>query len=207
MQVDERTRKGLAILFGPELWGGFAVILELISLGLPWWGITELGPVSSYYGVTSGPSALRAVTFPFNLDSGFSQGYLMTPFIVTTMLLVVAGIYLQRRYVIAISFVFSVVTLLLFLLEVQAALSGECPRANSASSCVTSLTGQGTIDVNVITWGFQAGFYAFMFGSLFIPIAILLCPTEKRRGTKSKPKPISPLPMKNSRQETLFSHA
>jgi hypothetical protein len=189
MQVDERTRKGLAILFSLELWGGLAVTLELISLALPWWGITDLGSATSYWGVTPGPGTLQPVMFGNNLDTSFSLNYaFMVGLVLITVFLAGAGTYLRRGSVLTASFVFSIITMLIFLAEVEEGLSSGCVPVNGGlSSCVTSPIGQGTLGIDVVTWGFLSGFYAFMIASLFVLFAILLRPKEKWSAIEANP--------------------
>jgi hypothetical protein len=80
-----------------------------------------------------------------------------------------------------ISLILSTVTILAFLGDVRNALDTECQRTLvEGGSCISGLVGQGASGLNVVTCGFQAGFYTFT------PSTVLLLGTLVLQANKSR---------------------
>ena len=183
-----RARKSKAellidLLTTVGFWGGLSVLVALVSLALPWWGVT-VGPstASSSWGLFFGPQSQQTsvVFFQDRLDAALAENYsFMTALLRLTGVTTIIGAVLKKALILKTSLILSVITILSFLGDVGSAVSGQCAGVGGVS-CISGLVGQGTSGLNVVTWGFQAGFYAFIASTILL-LGTLALQTSKSR--------------------------
>ncbi len=188
--VKPRVRRTTAeilinILTSVGFWGGLSVLVALVSLALPWWGVT-VGPstASSSWGLFFGPQSQQTniVFFQDRLDAALATNYsLMTGLVLLTSIITAIGAILSRQFVLTISFILSIITVLAFLGDVANAVNGECVQTLvEGASCISGLVGQGTSGLNIVTWGFQAGFYTFIASTILLLGTLVLQAVKSR---------------------------
>src|SRR5712664_2223307 len=176
--VKPRVRRTTAetlvnILTSVRFWGGLSILVALVSLSLTWWGVT-VGPStgSSSWGLFFRPQSqpTDVVFFQDRLDTALATNYsLMTGLVLLTSLTTAIGAILRRQLILTVSLIISIITILAFLGDVANAVSGECANTDvGGASCISSLVGQGGSGVSIVTWGFQAGFYAFIASTILL---------------------------------------
>jgi len=182
----------LALLTGVRFWGGLSVLVALISLSLPWWGIETLPNDSPSWGAFWGSTQPALVTFSTDrLDQAFSANYaFIESLIVLTSLLAIVGSYVKRWPLLAIALLSSVVTDLFFIADIGVALDSECRGTLGAPpSCISGLVGSGTAGAgSVVTWGFKAGFYVFVISGVLILVALAIQKFDLSFQSESKDK-------------------
>ena len=169
------------LLTSVRFWGGLSVLVALVSLALPWWGVT-VGPSigTSSWGLFFGPQSqqMNVVFFQDRLDSSLSGNYsFMTALLLLTALATITGAVLKRGTILTAALTLSIITVLSFLGDVASAVNSECESTLVlGGSCISGLVGQGTSGLNIVTWGFQSGFYIFTASTilLFVTLAIQL---------------------------------
>src|SRR5205807_770040 len=183
--------RALALLTSVRVWGGLSVLVSLIRLALPWWGIETI-PYASSWGVFWGSAQLVPVAFfPNRLDQAFSANYVfMVSLIVLTSLLAVVGSYLKRWPLLAIALLSSVATDLSFIADIGYALDSECRGTLvEGASCISGLVGSGTAGSGfIVTWGFKSGFYLFVASGVLILVALALQKLDLSFPPESKDK-------------------
>jgi len=188
--VKPRVRRTTAeilinILTSVRFWSGLSILVALISLALPWWGVT-VGPstASSSWGLFFGPQSQQTnvVFFQNRLDAALANSYsLMTGLVLLTSLIIAIGAILRRQFILTISLIFSIITVLAFLGDVANAVNGECAQTLvEGASCISGLVGQGPSGLNIVTWGFQAGFYAFITSTILLLGTLVLQAVKSR---------------------------
>ena len=188
--VKPRVRRTTAeilinILTSVRFWGGLSILVALVSLALPWWGVI-VGPftASSSWGLFFGPQSQQTnvVFFQDRLDAALATNYsLMTGLVLLTSLITAIGAILRRQFVLTISFILSIITVLAFLGDVANAVNGECAQTLvEGASCISGLVGQGPSGLNIVTWGFQAGFFTFI-ASIILLLGTLILQAVKSR--------------------------
>ncbi len=188
--VKPRVRRTTAeilinILTSVRFWSGLSILVALISLALPWWGVT-VGPstASSSWGLFFGPQSQQTnvVFFQNRLDAALANSYsLMTGLVLLTSLITAIGAILRRQFMLTISLMFSIITVLSFLGDVANAVNGECVQTLvEGASCISGFVGQGTSGLNIVTWGFQAGFYTFMASTILLLGTLVLQAVKSR---------------------------
>jgi len=185
MPKDQESKKAKGSpLSSVELWGGLSVLISLISLALPWWGI-DTTIASFSWGLSSGPAQLaQVIFFTDRLESLFSYYYgFMQFFVVLTVVLAALGSLLKRWPILAAATLSSVLTDLIFMADVGNAVYHECDRINvNGASCISGLVGQGTTGSNHVAWGLKSGFYVFVASGVLILITLALLQWNKSRG-------------------------
>jgi hypothetical protein len=174
----------ISLLTSVGFWGGISILVALVSLAQPWWGVTvQPSTASSSWGLFFGPQSQRSnlVFFQDRLDAALASNYsLMTGLVLLTTLATAIGALLRRGLVLAISLILSTITVLAFIGDVGNALSSECQGTLVESgSCISGLVGQGASGLNIVTWGFEAGFYTFIASTILL-IGTLALQTSKR---------------------------
>jgi hypothetical protein len=178
LEDQKRAKTKAPTLYRAEFWSGLSVLLSLISLALPWWGIdiTVTAPIT--WGPFSGPLAqLPQVTFSLDrLDQSISGNFIfITSLVVLTSLLAGVGSYLKRWSILTVALLSSLVTDLFFVADIAYALSVECAQTNVApTSCISGLVGQGYAGTQYASWGFQAGFFSFVASGILLLAALEL---------------------------------
>ncbi len=156
--------------------GVIAGVLALVSILLPWWGITASGfgsTTSSMWGFFGGPSRNPEI----NNASGFSSTIITySPIILALVLLTtalaIAGSFTTGFRVLASSLVTSVIGY---------TVSNNCQGA----ACITSPTGSESIVGVTLTWGFQLGFYLFITATILLVIGLVFHQTLTHRQSKA----------------------
>ena len=175
----------ISILTSVRFWGGLSILVALVSLALLWWGVT-VGPstASSSWGLFFGPQSQQTnvVFFQDRLDAALATNYsLMTGLVLLTSLITVIGAILRPQFILTISLIFSIITVLAFLGDVANAVNGECAQTLvEGASCISGLVGQGPSGLNIVTWGFQAGFFTFI-ASIILLLGTLVLQAVKSR--------------------------
>jgi len=94
---------------------------------------------------------------------------LMTGLVLLTALVTAVGTLLRRGLVLAISLILSTVTVLAFIGNIGNALNSECQGTLvEGGSCISGIVGRGTSGLNIVTWGFDPGFYTFIASSILV---------------------------------------
>jgi len=167
------------LLTSIRFWGGLSGLTALVSLALPWWGVTvRPTSFSTSWGLFFGPQSQQTnvVVYLDRLDTALAGGYtLMTSLVLLTAIITAIGAGLRRRLIMSISLVLSAITVLAFIGDVVNALTYDCANnfAQSAS-CISGLVGQGASGLDTITWGFEAGFYTFIASAVLLIGALAL---------------------------------
>ena len=176
----------ISILTSVRFWGGLFILVALVSLALPWWGVT-VGPstASSSWGLFFGPQSQQTSVWFFQdrLDAALATNYsLMTGLVLLTSLITAIGAILRRQFILTISLIFSIITVLAFLGDVANAVNGECAHTLvEGASCIFGLVGQGSSGLNIVTWGFQAGFYMFIASTILLLGTLVLQVVKSRK--------------------------
>jgi hypothetical protein len=166
--------------------GVIAGILALVSIVLPWWGITATGfgsTTSSMWGFFGGPSRNPDI----NNASGFSSTIITySPIILALVLLTtalaIAGSLTTRLRVLAGSLVTSVAALVGYAELIGYAASNNC----QGMGCPTSPTGSESIDGLALAWGFQLGFYLFIAATILVVIGLVFHQTLTHRQSNAE---------------------
>jgi hypothetical protein len=161
------------LLTSVGFWGGLSVLVGLVSLAQPWWGVTaQQSTASSSWGIFFGPQSQQTnvVFFQDQLDAALASNYsLMTGLVLLTALATAIGAILRRQIILTISLILSTVTILAFLGDVGNALNTECQHTFvGPASCISGLVGQGVSGLYMVTWGFQSGFYTFTASTILL---------------------------------------
>jgi hypothetical protein len=178
----------IEILSSVRFWGGLSILVALVSLALPWWGVT-VGPytTSSSWGLFFGPQSPQQQTnlifFQDRLDTALATNYsLMTGLVLLTSVVTAIGAILRRRLILLISLILSIVAVLEFLGDVANAVNSECARTLvMGASCISGLVGQGSSGLSIVTWGFQAGFYTFIASTILLFGTLVLQEVKSRK--------------------------
>lgn len=189
--VKPRVRRSTAeilisTLTSVRFWAGLSILVALVSLALPWWGVT-VGPstASSSWGLFFGPQSTQqtnVVFFQDRLDAALATNYsLMTGLVFLTSLITAIGAIPRRQLILTISLILSIITVLAILGDVANAVNGECAHTLvEGASCVSGLVGQGSSGVNTVTWGFQVGFYTFIASTILLLGTLVLQAAKSR---------------------------
>src|SRR4029077_5527362 len=134
----------VSLLTSVGFWGGLSVLIAIVSLALPWWGVTvQRTSGSSSWGLFFGPQSQQTnvVFFQDRLDTALAGGYtLMTGLVLLTAIITAIGAGLRRRLIMTISLILSATTALAFLGDVANALASECENNYAApASCISGL--------------------------------------------------------------------
>jgi hypothetical protein len=164
--------------------GVIAGILALVSILLPWWGITTAGfgsSTSSMWGFFGGPSHNPEI----NNASGFSNTITTySPIILALVLLstalAIAGSFTTRLRVLASSLVTSVAALVGYAELITYAASSNC----QGNGCISQPTGSESIFGVTVNWGFQLGFYLFTAATILVVIGLVFHKTLTQHPSK-----------------------
>jgi len=164
--------------------GVIAGILALVSILLPWWGITATGfgsSTSSMWGFFGGPSHNPDI----NNASGFSNTITTySPIILALVLLstalAIAGSFTPRVRILAGSLVTSVAALVGYAELIGYTASNNC----QGTGCITQPTGSETIFGVTRTWGFQQGFYIFTAATILVLVGMVFHQTLTQHRSK-----------------------
>ncbi len=161
-----------------NLVGILAAILTLASLGLSWWGIDVHFSGTLTWGplVASSPSPGTVFFDPDKLSTGFLfYGQLMVLLVLGTSVLAGLGSFLKSRIVLATGLVLSILTALLFLVDVNFAVGQACAGFQPPPvDCISGLSGSGAVSGSTVNWGFQSGYYLFLVSTFVLAAGLLL---------------------------------
>ena len=171
--------------------GVIAGIIAVISILLPWWGITTTGfgsSTSSMWGFFGGPSHNPDI----NNASNFSNTITTYSPIILALLLVstalaIAGSFTPRVRILASSLVTSVAAIIGYAGLIGYAVSNNC----QGNGCISQPTGSESIFGVTVNWGFQQGFYLFTAATILVVIGLVFHQslTQRRsKGETSNPK-------------------
>src|SRR2546428_12979777 len=142
--------------------------LALASLFLPWWGLDASGfgsSVSPRWTLWNGPSTdsiFRGSTQPYSTLTSASP--IIGALVVISALLALTGSFTWNIRPLLGSFILGVLTSIAYLGVVSYAVTNSC---NGQSNCLNGPFGTETIFGITLNWGFQIGFYLYLFaGSL-----------------------------------------
>ena len=169
-----------------NFFGIIAGVLALVSIILPWWGITATGfgsATSSMWGFFGGPSRNPEI----NNASGFSSTIITySPIILALVLLTtalaIAGSFTTLFRFLAGSLVTSVAALVGYAELIGYTVSNNCQGA----ACITSPTGSESIVGVTLAWGFQLGFYLFIGATIMLVIGLVFHQTFTHRQPKAE---------------------
>lgn len=171
-----KREQTVSLLTSVRFWSGLSGLIALVSLTLPWWGVT-IQPYGASWGLFFGPQSTQTnvVFFQDRLDTALASNYTqMTGLVLLTALTTAIGAGFRRRLILTISLIVSAITVLSFLVDVGNALTIECQRTLvGGGSCISGLVGQGASGLNTITWGFEVGFYAFIVSAVLLLVGTL----------------------------------
>lgn len=167
--------------------GVIAGILALISIILPWWGITATGfgsTTSSMWGFFGGPSRNPDI----NNASGFSNTIvtyspIVLALVLLTTALAIAGSFTTRFRLLAGGLVTSVAALVGYAELIGYTVSNNCQGA----ACITSPSGSESVVGVTLTWGFQLGFYLFIGATILVVIGLVFHQILTHRQSKAEP--------------------
>jgi hypothetical protein len=167
--------------------GVIAGVLALVSILLPWWGITATGfgsTTSSMWGFFGAPSHNPDI----NNSSSFSNTIttyspIILALVLLTTALAIAGSFTTRIRVLAGSLVTSVAALVGYAELIGYAASNNC----QGMGCPTSPTGSESIGGFALAWGFQQGFYLFTAATILVVIGLVFHQTLTQRQSKGEP--------------------
>ncbi len=141
-------------------------IISLVSIFEPWWGIAISSPIvsTSYlWGLTVQPSSTPGA----GVNAAFSQALsTYSPIILILVLFSVVmgllGSFSAHRLLLATSLIGSIGALIGYVGLLSYAFTLNC----QSNGCIRQLTGSQTVFSFTTSWGFQAGFYIFLVGSV-----------------------------------------
>lgn len=166
--------------------GVIAGILALMSIILPWWGITATGfgsTTSSMWGFFGGPGRNPDI----NNASGFSSTIvtyspIILALVLLTTALAIAGSFTTRFRFLAGSLVTSVAAVVGYAELIGYTVSNNCQGA----ACITSPTGSESIGGFTLAWGFQLGFYLFIGATILVVVGLVFHQTLTHRQSKAE---------------------
>jgi len=164
--------------------GVMAGILALVSILLPWWGITTTGlgsSTSSMWGFFGGPTHNPDI----NNASGFSSTIttyspIILALVLLSIALAIAGSFTPRVRILTGGLVTSVAALVSYAELIGYTASNNC----QGTGCITQPTGSETIFGVTRTWGFQQGFYLFTAATILVLIGMVFHQTLTRNRSK-----------------------
>jgi ribosomal protein L40E len=153
--------------------GVVAAVLCLVSILLPWWGITTtvLGTTTStMWGFFGAPGHLS--------DSNGAQNFspiittyspIILALVLVSMVLAMIGSFIVRHRILAASLATSIAGLVGY-----AALIGYATRSSCmGQGCITQSTGAFTLPGASVSWGYQTGFYLFAAATILILVGLV----------------------------------
>jgi hypothetical protein len=166
-----------------------AGVLALISILLPWWGITATGfgsTTSSMWGFFGGPSRNPEI----NNASGFSSTIvtyspIVLALVLLTTALAIAGSFTTRFRFLAGGLVTSVAAVVGYAELISYTISNNCQGA----ACITSPTGSESAFGLTLNWGFQLGFYVFVAATVTVVVGLVFHQTLTHRGARAEASP------------------
>jgi hypothetical protein len=169
--------------------GVIAGVLALVSILLPWWGITATGfgtTTSSMWGFFGGPSRNPDI----NNASGFSSmiitySPIILALVLLTTALAIAGSFTTRFRFLAGGLVTSIAAVVGYAELISYTVSNNCQGA----ACITSPTGSESAFGLTLTWGFQLGFYLFVAATITVVVGLVFHQTLTHREARAEASP------------------
>ena len=164
--------------------GVIAGNLALISILLPWWGITTTGfgsSTSSMWGFFGGPSHNPDINNASNFSNTITTySPMILALVLLTTALAIAGSFTPRVRILASSLVTSVAGLVGYAGLIGYAVSNNC----QGNSCISQPTGSESIFGVTVNWGFQQGFYIFTAATILVLVGMVFHQTLTQHRSK-----------------------
>lgn len=161
-------------------------MLSLISVLLPWWGITTTvfgSSTSTMWGFFGAPSHNSDINGVSNFSSTITT---YSPIILALVLISTAlgimGSFITRHRFLASGLVTSIAALVGYAALIGYATSNSC----QGPGCITQPTGSVFIPNASVNWGFQQGFYLFTAATILLLVGLVFHQTLTRSLTKGQ---------------------
>lgn len=166
--------------------GIIAGILALVSILLPWWGITASGfgsTTSSMWGFFGGPGRNPDI----NNTSSFSSTIttyspIILALVLLTTALAIAGSFTTRFRILASGLAASIGALVGYAELISYSASSNC----QGNGCISQPTGSESGFGVTVNWGFQLGFYLFTAATILVVIGLVFHQTLTRHHSKGE---------------------
>lgn len=167
--------------------GMISAAVALISVFLPWWGISwpigvgavayrrwdlwsppSVGVIRNVGHAMSSSAASIAQTFAYS-------SVLVLLFVLVVASLALAGSLTMNRALLTVGLGLSVLTPIVYLTGVSYLTSQYCIKPTVSSSCATGIIGSAlTIENFRFTWGFETGFYTFIAAIIVLGLGLYM---------------------------------
>jgi hypothetical protein len=169
--------------------GVIAGVLALVSILLPWWGITATGfgsTTSSMWGFFGAPSRNPEINNASGLSSTIvTYSPIILALVLLTTALAIAGSFTTRFRFLAGGLVTSVAAVVGYAELISYTISNNCQGA----ACITSPTGSESAFGLTLTWGFQLGFYVFVAATITVVVGLVFHQTLTHREARAEASP------------------
>lgn len=149
-----------------------ASILALVSIFLPWWGITATGfgiTTTIMYGFFGPPNTTgQPVTSNFTATMTTYTPIILALALLTTALALI-GSFARNLRALAATLILAVGTLAGYSALVSYAVSQNC----QGNGCIRGPVGSEDLFNILINWGFQSGYYLFLGATVLTVIALV----------------------------------
>jgi hypothetical protein len=172
-----------------NFFGVIAGTLALVSILLPWWGITATGfgsTTSSMWGFFGGPSRNPQINNSANFsDTITTYSPIILTLVLLTTTLAIAWSFTTRFRFLAGGLVTSVAAVVGYVELISYTVSNNC----QGNACITSPTGSESIFGLTLTWGFQLGFYLFVAATITVVVGLVFHQTLTHREARAEASP------------------
>jgi len=167
--------------------------LALISVFLPWWGLT-----GSAFGLTASVTwslwnspFLGDTSVPANAQAAQQMGQvnvLVLGIVFIAVAIAFLGSFAPKKEYLIVGCVSSITALIVYTAGVSYTLGKTC---QGASWCPSGPVGSTIVNGAAISWGFETGFYLLLVSSIMMVFAVIFHKSflQWRRGTQS-PTPV-----------------
>ena len=172
-----------------NFFGVIAGTLALVSILLPWWGITATGfgsTTSSMWGFFGGPSRNPQINNSSNFsDTITTYSPIILALVLLTTGLAIAGSFTTRFRFLIGGLVSSFAAVVGYAELISYTVSNNCQGA----ACITSPTGSESAFGFTLTWGFQLGFYLFVAATITVVVGLVFHQTLTHREARAEASP------------------
>ncbi len=163
--------------------GVIAGVLSLVSVLLPWWGITTQvfgSTTSTMWGFFGGPGHLSDSYGAQNFSSTIvTYSPVILGLALLTTALAIAGSFTPRFRFLALGVATSAAAVVGYAALIGYAIRSSC----QGQGCITQLTGSFTADGANVSWGFQTGFYIFIAAMILTLVGLVFHETLTHQQT------------------------